>query len=207
MVSASSEAPSLDLDRLRDALGAGDDRGHLGLDLIETLVALALGADRAPVDLQLSRACDLRCADQFRNLGSDLPRLRIERVFAEHDEIEVSARQPKRERTRRRERVRSGERAIFQVDRVVHSHRERVDQRTARLRRSHRDDSSLRAVTVFQRDGERDSAQVERTDHVGPVALDGFGGSVEVGFLDQRDLLDANGNLQHSDTPRPDEAS
>ena len=90
---------------------------------------------------------------------------------------------------------------------MIHSHRERVDQRTARLRRSHRDDGGVRAVDFLQLDGERDRAEIERADDVGPVALDRFGGSVEVGFLDQRDLLDANGNLEHSDNPRADEAS
>ncbi len=144
----------LDLDRLRDALGAGDDGGHFGLDLVEALVALAFGAKRASVDFQFSRAGDLRSADQFRNLGTDLPRLRIERILAKHDQIEMFARQPNRECTGRCQRVRPRERAILKVHSMIHSHRERIDKGAARLRRSHRNDSSLRAVAIFQLDGE-----------------------------------------------------
>jgi hypothetical protein len=62
-------------------------------------------------------------------------------------------------------------------------------------------------VRFFQPDGKRDSAQIVRADHCGPVALDRFGHGVEVGFLDQRYLFDANGNLEHGEIPRADEAS
>ncbi len=198
LLSASSDAPGLTFTgcatRSAQVMTAG-------------ISASTSSNQRASVDFQFSRAGDLRNADQLRDFGTDLPRLRVERVLAEHDQIEMFARQPRRERTRCRERVSAGESTIFKVHSVIHSHRERIDQRAARLRRSHRDDCGLGAVPIFQLDRERDRAQVERADHIGPVALDRLRGSVEVGFLDQRYLLDANGNLEHCDIPRPDEAS
>ncbi len=196
-----------ELDRCRDALRASDHRGHRGLDFFKTFIAFALGTQKIPIEFEPSSSGYLRRADQLGDFGTDLSGFRVERVFAEQDQIEFFARQPNRECPRGRERVGAGEGAIFKVHRAVHSHRERVEQCGARLRRSHRHNGGLRSMTSFYLDRERDRTQVVRADDVRSVALDGLRRRVEVGLFDQRNLLDANGNLQHCDTPCRDEAS
>ena len=207
LVSASSEAPGLTLTGcatrsaqvMTAGISASTSSKPSSLSRSARIVRPSISSFRAPVI----------CAAPISSAisGPTCPVSASSEYLPSMMRSKFSARQPKRERTRRRERIRARERAVFQVHSVIHSHRDRIDQCTARLRRSHRDDRSLGAVTVFQRDRERDSAQVERTDHVGPVAFDRFGRGVEVGFFDQRNLLDANGNLEHGDIPRPDEAS
>src|SRR5581483_3889321 len=70
----------LDPDRLRHALGAGQQRGHRALDVVVALVALALGDNPAVFDPQLTYACDLCDPEQLGDLRADLAGFGVERV-------------------------------------------------------------------------------------------------------------------------------
>ncbi len=87
------------------------------------------------------------------------------------------------------------------MDRAVDAHRERVDQGGARLRRAHRDDGRFGAEPFFEIDRLRDRSQVVGADDIDTVALDGLGDRIEVGVVDDGNLLDTNGDLAHGVTP------
>ncbi len=161
------------------------------------MVALALGADRVAVGFQFAHAGYLRDTQQLRDLGSDLPGFSVQRILAEQYQVERLALEPDRERARRRERVGAGKCPIFEMHCAIDSHRKRLDQRGPGLRRPHRDRHRFGAETLLQIDRERDRAQVEGADHGRSVAADGLRDRIEVDVLDERNLLDTNGNFTH----------
>src|SRR5712692_11605217 len=103
-------------DRLGEALGAVHERRHRAFDLVPSLIALALGLERAALDLEFARAGYLRDSEQLSDLRPDLAGLRVERIFAHQDQVERLAFEPHRERPRGRQRVRAGEGAILEMD-------------------------------------------------------------------------------------------
>ena len=190
----------LDPDRLRDTLGAGQHSGQIAFDFLETFVAFALGPNRARAgfEFELAHAGYLRETEQLGDFRPDLSGLGVERILTEQDQIERLALEPHREGTRGSERVGAGKSAVHQMHRAVEAHRERVGQRGFGLRRPHRDRHGLGAEALLQIDRERDRAQVERADHRRTVAPKSPGDGIEIGVLDQRDLLDADRDFEHA---------
>ncbi len=93
------------------------------------------------------------------------------------------------------------------MDGAIDAHAERIDERLARLRRAHRNSDGLEAESSLEIDRLRDRAQVIGADHIDAIAPDGAAHRIEVGILDQWNLLDTNCDLGQRASPRETKAN
>ena len=166
-------AGRVDLRRVGQAFGAGEDRREPDLGLQPAVVVLAAGVDAIAFDREVAHAREEREVEQLGQLRSDLAGVGVDRVAAGQHEIEgTGSRQRGRKRACGRERVGPGERDIGDVhagdvDPALEPPRDRFAQRVVGGRwpeRQHRDASSpvvrRRARTTWRpRGGSTDSSR------------------------------------------------
>jgi len=100
---------------------------------------------------------------QLGDLGTHLARLGIDTRAADQHEIRPLPTNRRRQRSRRGERIRPGERTVAQVHRTVRTERQGVAQGFGCLRRSHGERDDLAAMRVAQRQRAQQRSQVEGT--------------------------------------------
>ena len=194
---AASRGLGVHFEWVDEAFGAGQQRRHPAFDLFDALVTFAFGADQIAVDSEFADSGDLRDAEEFGDFGTDLPGFGVEGVFAKQNEVEMLTLEPCGEGAGSGERVGTGEGAILQMHGAVHTHRERVGEGLAGLRRTHREGDSLGAETIFEIDRLGDRAQIVGADNVNAVAANRTRDGIEIGVFDQGNLLDTGGDFQH----------
>ena len=115
--------------RLVDRVADGDDGRQLDLDGVVAVLGLALGAQRAALDVDLDDLRQRRHAQVVGDDRADRVALAVVGLLAEQHEVGALAAQRLRQRVAGRGDVGAGERAVGQVDRAVGAERDGLVQR------------------------------------------------------------------------------